>query len=437
MPAVRVQLKPDQLGAAFHLAGVTPTSRSPLRSIGAVSTTAAARKALAGTGLVGRADGLIGDAAAAMAVLADPRLAVVVVANRANGPEWAETTLLSPGAAGPYVLLADDGAVADLAIVPTLSGALVLLDELIGVSLLPATDGFEPVELDLAGFAALVAASDVARATRLERALDRSTDGAPVTFTAADLDAALDRGMAGTDARWAVDAARVISPPVFATAAGRMADGLKSLAGAGLVAAKGRSAAFTAAGRAAADGLGRLVGSASITVAFPPDDGGARGVSHVGVFRAVDSIWMVPWSTIGADDATVSVYQTSTTTALRLLQALVVPVPPPSTAERAAPATAKKATAKKATAKKAAAAPVPATAGPPHPAPAAPWAATHLVPAGGLDAYHEPDASASPVASLDAALAVQVDEQLGAWAHVICSNGWQAWVDGRDLEPTG
>jgi hypothetical protein len=51
-----------------------------------------------------------------------------------------------------------------------------------------------------------------------------------------------------------------------------------------------------------------------------------------------------------------------------------------------------------------------------------------------LPAYAEPDPNGTPVATLDAALPVQVDEELGAWAHVVCSNGWSAWVDGRYLE---
>lgn len=62
------------------------------------------------------------------------------------------------------------------------------------------------------------------------------------------------------------------------------------------------------------------------------------------------------------------------------------------------------------------------------------WQATHGVPVGGLDAYELPDPALAPIARLDAGLPVQVGEELGAWARVVCSNGWTAWVDGRRLD---
>ena len=62
------------------------------------------------------------------------------------------------------------------------------------------------------------------------------------------------------------------------------------------------------------------------------------------------------------------------------------------------------------------------------------YAPTHVVPAGGLDAWDAPDPSRSPVDRLDAGLDVQVTERSGNWARVLCSNGWSAWVDGRGLQ---
>jgi len=59
---------------------------------------------------------------------------------------------------------------------------------------------------------------------------------------------------------------------------------------------------------------------------------------------------------------------------------------------------------------------------------------THVVPAGGLDAWDAPDPARAPVDRLDPALDVQVTERSGDWAHVLCSNGWSAWVDGRGLQ---
>ena len=58
---------------------------------------------------------------------------------------------------------------------------------------------------------------------------------------------------------------------------------------------------------------------------------------------------------------------------------------------------------------------------------------THVVPTEGLPAWNQPDGSGPPAASLDPGLDVQVTESRGGWAHIRCSNGWEAWVDGRRL----
>lgn len=57
---------------------------------------------------------------------------------------------------------------------------------------------------------------------------------------------------------------------------------------------------------------------------------------------------------------------------------------------------------------------------------------THVVPPDGLAAWEAPDA-ARPTDPLDALLPVQLLDRRGDWAHVACSNGWAAWVDGRLL----
>lgn len=61
------------------------------------------------------------------------------------------------------------------------------------------------------------------------------------------------------------------------------------------------------------------------------------------------------------------------------------------------------------------------------------WTPTHVVPGGGMRAWEAPDPSSPPVTEVAAGLEVQVIEANGAWAHVVFSNGWSAWVDGRQL----
>ncbi len=65
------------------------------------------------------------------------------------------------------------------------------------------------------------------------------------------------------------------------------------------------------------------------------------------------------------------------------------------------------------------------------PAPAGGWAPSHSVPPQGLRAWNAPDPSGPVVANLAPGLPIQVAEVRGAWARVICSNGWTGWIDGR------
>jgi hypothetical protein len=66
----------------------------------------------------------------------------------------------------------------------------------------------------------------------------------------------------------------------------------------------------------------------------------------------------------------------------------------------------------------------------PHPAASA-FAPTHTVPPQGMQAWAAPDPNGAVVATLGGGLPIQITEVRGAWAHVLCSNGWTGWVDGR------
>jgi hypothetical protein len=58
---------------------------------------------------------------------------------------------------------------------------------------------------------------------------------------------------------------------------------------------------------------------------------------------------------------------------------------------------------------------------------------THVVPTEGLPAWAGPNSSVPPAANLDPGLDVMVIEIRSDWAHIRCSNGWEAWVDNRRL----
>jgi hypothetical protein len=54
-----------------------------------------------------------------------------------------------------------------------------------------------------------------------------------------------------------------------------------------------------------------------------------------------------------------------------------------------------------------------------------------------LQAWSNPDASQPAAANLTGNLDVQLLRWWGEWAEIRCSNGWTAWVGGRQLVPMG
>ncbi len=61
------------------------------------------------------------------------------------------------------------------------------------------------------------------------------------------------------------------------------------------------------------------------------------------------------------------------------------------------------------------------------------WAPTHTVPPQGARSWAAPDPGGPVVANLAPGLPIQVTEVRGAWARVVCSNGWTGWIDGRQI----
>ncbi|MFG3054879.1 hypothetical protein ACGFZP_28555 [Kitasatospora sp. NPDC048239] len=57
---------------------------------------------------------------------------------------------------------------------------------------------------------------------------------------------------------------------------------------------------------------------------------------------------------------------------------------------------------------------------------------THVAPPDGMATWTAPD-PARPSTRLDPLLPVQLIGREGDWGHVLCSNGWATWVDGRLL----
>jgi hypothetical protein len=60
--------------------------------------------------------------------------------------------------------------------------------------------------------------------------------------------------------------------------------------------------------------------------------------------------------------------------------------------------------------------------------------ATHLVPGAGIDTWTEPDPEKPADNRIEGGQPVEVLEETTGWAHVRCTNGWEAWVDASKLE---
>ena len=68
------------------------------------------------------------------------------------------------------------------------------------------------------------------------------------------------------------------------------------------------------------------------------------------------------------------------------------------------------------------------------PAAAAPaWNPTHVTLAGGMDFWAAPDGRQRPAGRLPGSVELVVDSSAGVWSQVRSANGWQGWVDGRQL----
>jgi hypothetical protein len=62
-----------------------------------------------------------------------------------------------------------------------------------------------------------------------------------------------------------------------------------------------------------------------------------------------------------------------------------------------------------------------------------PWRPTHLISGRGAAAWESPDPTKPAASTLGPWLEVQVVDQVGSWANVVCGNGWEGWVDSKQL----
>ncbi|MEV4239532.1 MULTISPECIES: SH3 domain-containing protein [unclassified Nocardia] len=416
---MRFRLAADQLAAALSIAGLKPGPRSALPLTTSPDDPVAA---LRDTGLL-EADGrLTGPAKEALRIAADPAHTTAITANHVGQDDWTAALVLRGDEHDTFVMQAGSGDGGfDFTVVPTLTQATMLIDQLLDLTSYGPGFASPPIDLDLIAFAALLAAADAAQEGRLAGVLRRNVAPGPLELRALELEEQLAKGLAAGDTRWALSAAQGATPVSLAAAAGRMPEGLARLASLGLVrlAALG-SYRFTDAGTAVARSFGQLLTTGRIAVMT----GAARkqdALADFTVFRSTFSTRFACWRELTARHPRAELFETTTEVALRLVRDVLDPavVKPfaggiPTLDASAIPTEV---------------VPVVERGGTPafHP--------THQVPDNGMPAWVTPDSTRTPVARIDPRVELQILERSGDWAHIACNNGWTGWVDGRAIEP--
>jgi len=317
----RFHLDDAQLAAALTLAGIQPSERSDLPEFSPVSQPSA----LLQNASVLAEDGqqLTEEAEAALGVVADPALLLSVVANVAGQPVWTEAVFLRGDSESPFVSQAVEDGMFDFAVLPTVTQAAILVDEMLGLTALPSQVGTEPVPLDLMGYAAVLAAADGLQSGRLEARLSR--ERLPELVLTPDLlELQLVEGLANTDTRWAITAGRMVCPTDLGYALGRMEEGIAALEAAALVEPRQGGHTLTLAGYALAAALGDLVYVGSLSLALA-SSGDRYPLAHVSVLRTAFAIWLATWTAAEGSQAALRLYQVDASAALGLLHGLLEP----------------------------------------------------------------------------------------------------------------
>ena len=329
----RFQLDQRQIAAALVLARIRPSKRSALSDL---PPPVEGASVLQGVGVLTE-DGqrLTDEAEAMLRVAADPARMLSVVSNQAGRAEWMEAVLVHSAGEGPFVSVGSRDGGFDLALLPTVTQAAVLLDDLLGLTALTSQPGERPFELKLCGYAAALAAADALQSARLQARLARTAQPVP-QLSAPVLERQLQEGLNSMDTRWAVTAGRRVCPADLRRVVERMEEGIAELQAAELVRQAAGGYSFTRAGYLLASALSQLVntGGLSLTVVTGDD---RLALAHASLFRTSVAIWTATWTLVTEQDADVRLFEMSSGGALGLVRGLLEPTEVPEMPEAAQP----------------------------------------------------------------------------------------------------
>ncbi|TAJ21316.1 MAG: hypothetical protein EPO65_01780 [Dehalococcoidia bacterium] len=312
----RYTLNDQQIAAAVQLAGVTAGPRSSLPD---ASGGPDPERALKGSAALGRDGTLEEGLKVALGVLAAPTATVSLSANVAGATEATESQIICGAPDGPYVGTSGPDRW-DLALLPTLTDAVLYADEMLAITAGLSQVGEAPVSLGLAGLAAFAAFGDAVLNAKLQALLARQ-QALQSTWTTAELQDFLSAGLAHEDTRWATTAIRQAAPVPFGDGAAPLGDGLKELARLGLVTTSGDAWTLTPAGYTRAAAFGQLVNVGAIS-RITVDASGQPTVASASVFRTVLGVWLLTWNTT-SDGARVDLEEVTAGRALELVRTLL------------------------------------------------------------------------------------------------------------------
>lgn len=445
----RFTVPPEVVAAGLARLGITPIASSALR---ALPTSSAPARTLQEADLETSGE-VVPEFAAALEVLAAPTTILSVTSNRAGRSTFHTANFVRGTIDGPVVMQArtQDGAM-DLAVVPTVTEATVLIDQLLHVTAFPG-GGAGTWSLSLTGYAALLAMSDLLLEAQTQARLQRRLAASPPAVTAQALEDQLARGVTGNDTRWAVTAGQVTMLRGLLPAQGQMAAGLDELLETGLAVRQGDGIYPSGHGDTLAAMLAQLFSCGSVALSHVVE-GRQVLVAFLSLFRSVAGLTTANVSA-DVDVPRVEVIRSTQAGVILTMRKLLenrapgpellhVPGPQAPATIPATPGTAVPPRPTGAPPRPQVPPPTPSPSGPPPPVPAAPpsppppsapaWVPTHAVPSGGLPAWANPDPSVPPVTTLDARLPVRLDRVDTGWGHLTCSNGFTCWVDAGRLD---
>lgn len=316
----RFLLTPERLAAALSLAKLQPSPRAGMSKLPAVSDAVAA---LRGTNLATPQGTLAAGAEAALRVASDPRRMVSVLSLFAGDPNLRQVTFIQGAADTPVVVQRRDERGWDLVLLPSVAQAVVMVDDLLSLSRLPSQPSSAALELDLAGYAALLASADVLQSGRLAARASRAKLP-PATLTLERLTEQFEAGLKAVDTRWAVTAARLVAPVDLRHAGARLSKGLEQLQRLGLIKSEQGGAAFTKEGFNVAGPLGYLLNASGLVVT-DASVGEHASLGTMNLFRTMASIFGLIWTEVQETDGKVRLRETSAAGALSGVRAMLEP----------------------------------------------------------------------------------------------------------------